>query len=362
MLRQKRKVVVSVHGIESQGVWQKDLSPLISERGWIFYPLHYGVFRAYRFLQPWQRSAMITWFREKYREVRNRYGDVVPSIIAHSFGTYIVSEALDIYDGIRVDKVILCGSIVRRDFDWAKIFRRKQATLVRNDFAREDFPARISTFFAWDTGPSGMEGFVTKHERLIDTAFERYKHGSVFGYDHYETHWIPFLEEDRPYESEVEPPTYYEEPVSPLDAAKWSAMTYFHQYIRRVADAAARNEIFSVADGDPGQEPLLVKGLTVVVPDTPGGATWNAAAAFYKKLSLEDVMVGKQQGRTTKYGKDSWLYDIPTTINTLSFLDKRTDEELVDAVLEFRRMLTRLVQSPTSDVRDLVRVIRIKDI
>ncbi len=362
MLRQKRKVIVSVHGIESQGVWQKDLAPLISEQGWVYYPLHYGIFRGYNFIQPWQRSAKIEWFRQQYRQIRNRYHDVVPSIIAHSFGTYIVSEALDIYDGIRADKVILCGSIVRRDFDWAKIFRRKQATTVRNDFGRNDFPSGITRFFAWDTGPSGRDGFTIKHDRLRDEEFDRYKHGSVFDYDHYERHWIPFLEEDVSYEGDTEPPSYYEEPVCPFDAAKWSAMTYYHQYIRRVADAIARNEVFPLVNGQPGETPLDVKGLVVVIPETPGGAGWNAMEAFYKKAGHQDGIIGKKQGRTTKYGKDGWLYDVPSTLNTLSFLDKRTDEELVDAVLEFRTMLEKLVKSPTSDVKDVIKIANLKDL
>ena len=153
-MRQKGKVIISVHGIESQGEWQKQLAPLISEQGWIYYPLHYGIFRGFRFVQPWQRAAQIDWFRREFRNIRNRIQDVVPSIVAHSFGTYIVCEALDIYDGLNVDKIILCGSIVRRDYDWDKIFRRKQATAVRNDYGQKDFPARFVRLVAWNAGPS----------------------------------------------------------------------------------------------------------------------------------------------------------------------------------------------------------------
>src|ERR1700694_2825671 len=143
-MRQKRKVVISVHGIESQGEWQKDLAPLISEQGWMYYPLHYGIFRSLDFVQPWKRSAQIEWFRRELRQIKNRIGDVVPSVVAHSFGTYIVCEALDIYDGINVDKVVLCGSIVRCGYDWAKIFGRKQATAVRNDYGKKAFSRRFS--------------------------------------------------------------------------------------------------------------------------------------------------------------------------------------------------------------------------
>ena len=41
MLKQRRKVVISLHGINTDGAWQKDVAPIIREQGWVYYPLYY---------------------------------------------------------------------------------------------------------------------------------------------------------------------------------------------------------------------------------------------------------------------------------------------------------------------------------
>lgn len=359
MLRPKRKVVVSVHGIESHGIWEMELAPLISEQGWMYYPLHYGIFRAYQFLLPFERNKKVEWFRETYnKEIRNRCRDVWPSVIAHSFGTYIVTKALETYDGIKLDKLVLCGSIVRQDFDWEKLFRRKQLTKVRNDYGRKDFWAGISQFAAPGTGPSGREGFAKKHERLLDEEFEEYGHGSVFGYDHYEKHWIPFLKEGVPYEGETQAPKEYEEAVSPMDAARWSAITYFHQFVRPVVEAMVTDKVFAPAQS----EPLHVKELVVLIPKSPGGAARVSVRQLYKELATSEATAGElDRKRPVQFFNKTLLVDVPTTLNSLSFLDKREDSELVEAVAEFKQTLADLLSSPKWECEGKVRIATVQE-
>jgi hypothetical protein len=117
-----------------------------------------------------------------------------------------------------------------------------------------------------DTGPSGKLGFNKPcHACLIEEEFAGYTHSDVFGYEHYSEFWLPFLNRLAPYEGETEPPAYAEEPVSPYDAARWSAMTYFHQYVKRVTDAISAGEAFA---GNP-ETPLPAKQLVVIIPSTP---------------------------------------------------------------------------------------------
>lgn len=358
-LRPKRKVVISVHGVETQGVWQKDLAPLISEQGWIYYPLHYGIFRLYEFILPWKRQQQIEWLRTRYREVRNRHPEVIPSIIAHSFGTLIVSEALDIYDGIQADKIIICGSIVRRDYNWAKIFKRKQATKVRNDYAQQDYVPAIASFFARGVGPSGQIGFLTSHNRLEDKRFERYSHSSAFDYDHYEKHWIPFLDKPMTYEGESRTASYYEDDISPYDAAKWSAKTYFHQYIRRAVDAISTDEV--IAAETSGK--LTPKELWVILPLTPGSASPAARYNFVKRYGLKEARFGRiPDSRSAHFSSGTVLYDIPTTLNSLGFLDHRSDDELTGAVTEFGNYLQHLVTRSDSDCGDVVKIVKLDNL
>lgn len=354
MLKTKRKVVVSLHGIRTRGLWQKDLSPLLSEQGWIYYPLDYGWFSLLSFVPSVFRVGKIEWFRKRYAEVLSRHPDVVPSIIAHSFGTWIVTKAIERYEHLRFDKVILAGSIAARDFDWKRVYERNQVAAVRNDIGTRDVWARFSRFFAWGTGSAGFHGFDQTAPFLFQRSYD-YAHSSAFGYDHYLGEWIPFVGSQFAF-ADGYVPSEAEDAVSPYDAARWSAITYFKQYICRICDALVRREVYR----DGSSTPIATAGnLVILVPKTPGEATPTSVARYYQANSIERVTVGGPTRRTCQIGADGVLYDIPTTINSLLCLDHRTDEELVDAVNEFAATLQERIDAADSEARGVVEVKRI---
>ncbi|HEX3716995.1 MAG TPA: hypothetical protein VH595_03430 [Verrucomicrobiae bacterium] len=353
MLTPKRKIIISVHGIRTCGAWQKQLASVVSENGWIYYPLDYGYFTIFHFLFPPLRHSKVSWFCKEFDKIKERYPDVFPSVAAHSNGTYIISKALKTYKHIRCDKLVLCGSIVRTDFDWKTVFERRQATLVRNEIGVKDVWARRSNLLAWgDTGPSGQRGFERQHDRLRQETFSEFAHGTFQEYGHYRNSWLPFLDESMPFEGEKDPPWYSEESVSPNDAARWSAMTYYYQYVDRVNQAITSGEIF---DGG-GTELVPAKCLWILIPKTPGKASKKAITQFFDRQKLKLGRAGKTDPRTFRYQGGNIIYDIPTTLNTLCFLDNRKDEELVDAVAEFQKWLDRLIQSSRSQRVDTVAV------
>lgn len=354
-LRTKRKIIVSLHGIRTRGTWQKDLSPLLTEQGWIYYPLDYGWFSVLFFIPGFFRARKIEWLRERYSEIRNRYPDVIPSVIAHSFGTWILCRAIEKYEHLRFDKIILCGSIVQSKFNWQKIHSRNQVTTVRNESGQKDVWARFSKLIAWGTGDSGYKGFKQKEPFVIEQEYPEYDHGSVFGYDHYLGEWIPFLGLPVPF-ANGEIPWESEEPISPYDAARWSAITYFKQYICRLADAFQRDEVFA----DSGGTPLAnVRRFVVLIPRTPGEASAISTGRYYSEKGFQRIFFGRPTQRTGQLGADGKAYDIPTTINSLLCLDHRTDEELVDAVNEFAATLQKRIDDPASEVRGIVEIVRI---
>jgi hypothetical protein len=352
MLRTKRKVIISLHGIRTRGTWQKDLTPIITEQGWIHYPLDYGSFSLARFIPSVVRQKKIEWFREQYNEVHRRYPDVIPSIIAHSFGTWILCKALAKYRNLRFDKIILCGSIAARTFNWSESYARNQFTAVRNDIAKRDFWARHSKRFAWGTGDAGYAGFAQDADYLMQPEYTDYTHSSIFGDDHYLGEWIPFLGSIRPF-GDGSIPADSEEPVSPYDAARWSAITYMKQYVCRVTEAFSRGEIFD----DGGKAVPNSNRLRVLIPRKPGGASMNATRQYYKDHRLRAVLVGAVAPRTAHMDETGVLYDIPTTVHSLLSLDHRTDEELVDAVAEFGRTLQKRLNHPDSDANSIVEIV-----
>jgi len=124
--KEEKKLVITLHGIRTLAPWQAKLSDELGKAGFNTESLQYGRYGLFGFLRKSQRRKKIHWFREQYTQITKEYPDVIPSIIAHSFGTYIVANVLELYDGIRFNQVILCGSIIPEDYDWSQLFNNEQ--------------------------------------------------------------------------------------------------------------------------------------------------------------------------------------------------------------------------------------------
>ena len=174
------KIVVTLHGIRTRGQWQKQITPYLARHGLIPYHLDYGFFGVLSFILPWTRASRVQWLRGELRDLMDRTGAKRVSVIAHSFGTWLALEALEAENGnLRFDRVVLTGSIVRRDFPWeATLLRKHWVQAVRNERAAGDWVVRAAGLFARlagaiapRAGASGALGFdapaTVVHEQVI---------------------------------------------------------------------------------------------------------------------------------------------------------------------------------------------------
>lgn len=188
-------VVISIHGIRTTGRWQKELNDVLTSAGFRHVPLDFGFFSALSLLMPWSRSRKVEWFHRTYSE-KFAGGGRKPSVIAHSFGSYIVTRAMLKYDDIRFERVILCGSIVSRSYPWrAVLLARDQADAVLNEAGGRDMWAAMVEWVVSDAGASGVSGFEdTAEGRLVQLIHERHAHSDYFYRQNYERRWLPFLQ------------------------------------------------------------------------------------------------------------------------------------------------------------------------
>jgi hypothetical protein len=189
-----RPVVISLHGIRTRGTWQKELTEELQRGGIDHVPLDYGFFMALQLLLPGSRRRKVLWFRDEYTHCVERHGGARPSVIAHSFGSYVVARALEMFGEVRFDQVILCGSIVRRDYPWSRVVGR-QVGRVLHEFGRQDFWARVVGFVVADAGPSGCRGFLDLAEgRVAQRYHPEFRHSDYFYRLSYRQNWVPFLQ------------------------------------------------------------------------------------------------------------------------------------------------------------------------
>jgi pimeloyl-ACP methyl ester carboxylesterase len=188
----RRDIVITLHGIRTEGDWQREINRDLEERGFSHALLRYKNFGALCLLLPRARSIKVDWFRDEYQKlVREGYTNFF--LIAHSFGTYIAANAIQKYSEIRFKKIIFCGSIVRPDFDWPAIFCRGQVLSVLNEFGERDVWARTVAWFVKDAGASGATGFSSPDPRLFQNEQPFFKHSDYFYLLHLQGSWLPFL-------------------------------------------------------------------------------------------------------------------------------------------------------------------------
>lgn len=127
------------------------------------------------------------------REVDLSQYDRRPSAVAHSLGSWILGQALLKYEDMRFDKLVLAGSILPRDFDWATVFSRDQVSAVRNECGQKDpWPAWAGRLVG-RTGTGGSKGFEWLGPNVENIRSEWFGHSDALMRPHIENFWIPFL-------------------------------------------------------------------------------------------------------------------------------------------------------------------------
>jgi hypothetical protein len=203
-INEKNGILVTVHGLLSRAEWNVDIAPIASSQGWIFAPYIYEVNDPRLLFSESKRAKIVDDFREWIYDLQQRYNNNV-SIIAHSFGTYIVGSYLMGFDPdecppVTFNSIILTGSILHNDFDWEK-FRGLSVGSVYNMVAPNDEFVKfmpkslLKTFIGMSPlfGQAGVKGFTSDSKMLSQSTNTIFSHTNTIKRDIIETKWMPFL-------------------------------------------------------------------------------------------------------------------------------------------------------------------------
>ena len=180
------KWVLALHGMNTRGAWQEELSWQMSKS--YRYSVPFAIYK-YGMVRP---GVLFKWrMRQLRRQVDSRIlrltGETSesgfggkPDVIAHSFGTWLLGQALLQNDKLKVGRVILTGCILRPDFDWQWLIKVGQVEAVLCHYGTKDFWARIAHYVIPDTGPSGRRGFNDPKHAIVHHRAEGFKHSDFF--------------------------------------------------------------------------------------------------------------------------------------------------------------------------------------
>lgn len=194
------KALITVHGIRTYAEWNAEVAHISSSSGWIFAPFTFGFFDIAQLANASERNLIVDRFRSHINDIVDKYSCDV-SVIAHSFGTYVVAKYLLGFDipPVSIDTLILTGSILSESLDLDQ-FRGRAAVIVNEVAPNDDIVqwARAATLWRDDlVGKSGMSGFIKPSSRLEQRTSQIFDHNNVIKRDVVTKRWMPLLEAGR---------------------------------------------------------------------------------------------------------------------------------------------------------------------
>ena len=168
-----KQVVMVVPGIRDYGAWIEttiksfqEVDEQDSVRVW---PVRLGYFSVFKFLTP--RPLIGRYVRERIetlaeqcKSAKEEYPNARLSFIGHSFGTHIITQFLKHHESELAEYVVLCGSVVKRDYKFQEISDRvgdpdeETKNYLYNDCGNADPWPTVGARAGWIYGDIGTNG------------------------------------------------------------------------------------------------------------------------------------------------------------------------------------------------------------
>jgi hypothetical protein len=168
-LGEPRRVLMIVHGIRASRTddWVQNAVDIVKDR-WpevITKTPTYGYLSALRFALPSVRRRYGRHFRDFYTETIASHRGATVSALCHSNGSYTLGRCLDEFDAIKLDRVVLAGSVLPATYNWTKLLHYPaRISAIRNDCGSRDYPvallcSALRGLGMNDVGTGGFDGF-----------------------------------------------------------------------------------------------------------------------------------------------------------------------------------------------------------
>jgi hypothetical protein len=185
-------VVILVHGIRDYALWQTSIRATLESEGFTAEPTNYDRFNLLKFLLPisFFRNQAIDEVWKQIRIIVHNNPNALISIIAHSFGTYVISQLMRRGFDLKFHRVIFCGSVVPYNFDFEQIQNRFSGPILNEVGTRDVWPALAESITS-GYGSAGTYGF--RRPLVRDRWHNGAGHGFFLDPAFCNRFWTPFL-------------------------------------------------------------------------------------------------------------------------------------------------------------------------
>lgn len=192
VLQSKNEVVILVHGIRDRALWQSEIRAALRSEGFDVALTNYERFDLLRFLIPIPvfRNAVLRSIRDQIRSVRLQNPNKDMSVIAHSFGTYVMSRVMNEEFDINFKRIIFCGGVYSNKIKFEQFSNRFLPPILNEIGTKDYFPA-LANSITWGYGSPGTFGF--RRPLFEDRWHKDAGHSYFLSKEFCARYWVPFL-------------------------------------------------------------------------------------------------------------------------------------------------------------------------
>ena len=199
----RRGLLIVIHGLLTRAEWLANLVPAANHQGWMVAPFIYDNPPGLLFSNG-KRDEIIEKFRDWMGGLIERYNPENISVVAHSFGTFVITKYLDLTKDTdfapSIDTLMLTGGIINPNYDWNPIMGKTVGRLVNVTTGRDD-----AVWYMPNTdwkrlvgmdklfGKCAIDGFISKVEGMNDLKMDILTHTNIFKMDFINHIMLPML-------------------------------------------------------------------------------------------------------------------------------------------------------------------------
>lgn len=184
----RKHIVLIIHGINDTGPWFSSVGAALEAVGLESKGIGYDTVDALRFLY-FRHQKRVDYVASQIRQYPADEYRV--SIIAHSFGCWIIAQILKQQPDLLIERMVLCGSVLRRQFEWNTILNRnlKRDNLINECGTRDRWPFRAA-ILGIGYGASGVFGF---NQARVRDRFHDFGHSGFLTNQFAKDYWVEWF-------------------------------------------------------------------------------------------------------------------------------------------------------------------------
>lgn len=157
--------ILTFHGASSSNDWgqhffeylAKKFPENFSKNLWHFTPVDYGRLWMTICWLPFLKNLIVEYTGRTLAYYQLKYHQAKKVVIAHSYGAFAVVEALKLYRELKIDLLILTGSVANENTPWSSIAETKGIGKIYNFIGGRDAIQFLAGLVG--LGKSGQKGF-----------------------------------------------------------------------------------------------------------------------------------------------------------------------------------------------------------